>query len=239
MKLLVVNADDFGYTLGVNEGIIKAHTEGVVTSTSLMVHGAAVKEAAELAARHPHLDVGLHYQISEEGLVNIIRAFAKLQTTSFDKVRYAFMRQIEEFESIMGKMPTHIDSHHSLHLHAQLRPLFEQFAAEHGIQVRGLMGNRFIKDFFGWDTLRRPKLSKVSVDSLTKLILILEDGVNEIMCHPGIAYDASLELNTRYAAERSAELETLISPKVKGAIEDQGVRLVGWSQVAALMRAKN
>src|SRR5436190_3388019 len=63
--ILIVNADDFGMTPGVNRGIISAHESGIVTSTSLMVRGAAAAEAVELAREHPQLSVGLHVDLCE------------------------------------------------------------------------------------------------------------------------------------------------------------------------------
>ncbi|KAI9132366.1 hopanoid biosynthesis-associated protein HpnK [Acaryochloris sp. CCMEE 5410] len=59
-RYVIVNGDDFGFSHGVNEGIIQAHTHGILTSTSLMVTGDAVDEAVDLAKHHPSLGVGLH-----------------------------------------------------------------------------------------------------------------------------------------------------------------------------------
>lgn len=59
-RRLIVNGDDFGFSSGVNQAIIAAHQHGVLTSTSLMVTGAAVEEAIALAKAHPTLAVGLH-----------------------------------------------------------------------------------------------------------------------------------------------------------------------------------
>ena len=61
MRLLVVNGDDFGLAHGVNEGIIAAHTHGILTSASLMVGTPAASQAAELARAHPELSIGLHF----------------------------------------------------------------------------------------------------------------------------------------------------------------------------------
>lgn len=59
-RLLVVNGDDFGFSHGVNRAIITAHREGILSGASLMVTGAAVDEAVELARQNPSLAVGLH-----------------------------------------------------------------------------------------------------------------------------------------------------------------------------------
>ncbi|MGA8762652.1 MAG: ChbG/HpnK family deacetylase [Candidatus Sulfotelmatobacter sp.] len=60
MRRLIVNADDFGFTSGVNRAIVEAHARGVVTSSSLMANGRAFAEAAQLARTVPNLSVGCH-----------------------------------------------------------------------------------------------------------------------------------------------------------------------------------
>ncbi|MGB0007236.1 MAG: ChbG/HpnK family deacetylase, partial [Candidatus Sulfotelmatobacter sp.] len=60
MRRLIVNADDFGFTAGVNRAIIEAHTRGIVTSTTLMASGPAFNDAVRLARETPRLDVGCH-----------------------------------------------------------------------------------------------------------------------------------------------------------------------------------
>src|SRR5438552_8888952 len=64
-KFLIVNADDFGQSCGVNRGIIEAHQNGIVTSASLMVLWPAAAEAADYARRHPKLSLGLHVDLGE------------------------------------------------------------------------------------------------------------------------------------------------------------------------------
>lgn len=60
MRRLIVNADDFGFTAGVNRGIVEAHTRGVVTSSTLMANGPAFSDAVQLAQTVPQLSVGCH-----------------------------------------------------------------------------------------------------------------------------------------------------------------------------------
>ena len=65
-RQLIVNADDFGQSRGVNRGIITAHRDGIVTSASLMVRWPAVADAAAYARRHSNLSVGLHIDLGEQ-----------------------------------------------------------------------------------------------------------------------------------------------------------------------------
>ena len=60
MKRLVVNADDFGFTRDVNQGIVEAHRDGILTATTLMATGAAFDDAVRLAKENPSLDMGCH-----------------------------------------------------------------------------------------------------------------------------------------------------------------------------------
>src|SRR5206468_8347237 len=62
---LIVNADDFGQSPGINAGVIRAHEDGVVTSASLMVRWDAAADAAAYARAHPQLGVGLHVDLGE------------------------------------------------------------------------------------------------------------------------------------------------------------------------------
>src|SRR6266540_1720824 len=60
MRRLIINADDFGRSRSINEAVIRAHREGILTTASLMVNEAPCGEAVELAKQHPTLGVGLH-----------------------------------------------------------------------------------------------------------------------------------------------------------------------------------
>ena len=60
MRRLIVNADDFGFTAGVNRAIVEAHTHGIVTSSTLMANGRAFEDAVRLARTVPRLSVGCH-----------------------------------------------------------------------------------------------------------------------------------------------------------------------------------
>ena len=59
-RSLIVNADDFGFTCDVNQGIVEAHRNGILTSATLMATGAAFEDAVRLAKENPSLDIGCH-----------------------------------------------------------------------------------------------------------------------------------------------------------------------------------
>src|SRR6516164_11656277 len=107
-KYLIVNADDFGASAGINRGILESHTCGVVTSTSLMVTGRAVAEAVSMSRDHPALAVGLHWDVWGEDERNF-----DLENRA--AVRDEFRRQLDEFHRLLGRDPTHVDSHRHAH----------------------------------------------------------------------------------------------------------------------------
>src|SRR4030088_2090898 len=65
MKNLIVNADDLGWTAGVNRGIAEAHRNGLVTSASLLANGAAFVDAIQLSRQTPNLGIGVHLNLSD------------------------------------------------------------------------------------------------------------------------------------------------------------------------------
>src|SRR5579884_3453160 len=97
-KHLIVNADDFGLTSGVNRGIIEAHEHGIVTSASLMVRGAAAKEAADYALGRAELSVGLHLDLAEWRYANgqWFAAYEVVDASDADAVERECERQLRE-----------------------------------------------------------------------------------------------------------------------------------------------
>ena len=152
MKNLIVNADDLGWTAGVNRGIVEGHREGLITSTSLLANGAAFADGVSLAKRNPELGVGVHLNLSDglptappaavKGLLNDSGAFeggpeslllrlAK-RALHVEEVEREWDAQIEKIRDA-GVQPTHLDGHK----HVQMLPgLFEaalRLAKKHGI----------------------------------------------------------------------------------------------------------
>lgn len=228
MKILIVNADDFGYTSGVNEGIIKAHSKGIVTSTSLMVYGKRASEATILS-KYKNLSVGLHFQLTEKKLESYVRASKTLSTVSTEKISEEFGRQLNEFINIMGKKPTHLDSHHHVHMHPMIKPIFEKYSKENKIPVRDFYGVGFIDNFFGWNEAKMRDINNIGVNALLKILARLDDGVYELMCHPGVA-DKKLIGSSSYAIEREEELKTLTDKKIFDFVSSSGIKLVNWTK---------
>jgi predicted glycoside hydrolase/deacetylase ChbG (UPF0249 family) len=218
-KLLIVNADDFGLSSGVNEGILQAHTGGIVTSASLMVGGPAAAEAAAMARDHPELSIGLHWVGDGPGQ-------AGLDTEDPGAVRAEFARQLDAFVSLMGGAPTHVDSHHHLHREEHLVGLFQQLVAPLGVPLRGDGRVAHVGGFYAQWEWKVTNLDYVSVGFLQRLLREeVRAGWTEISCHPAVVRG---DFDSVYLEERAAELRTLTDPRVAGAIRELGIELVNY-----------
>jgi hopanoid biosynthesis associated protein HpnK len=151
-KSLIVTADDFGFSREVNAGVLKAHREGILTGTSLMVAGAARDEAAALAHECPSLDVGLHLVVCrgfavtaaarDSGLADAAGAFPGNPVAAgmryyFDRRLRALLRdeiraQIELHLKLVGYL-NHVDGHLNFHVHPAIADLLIELAAEYHI----------------------------------------------------------------------------------------------------------
>ena len=117
-RKLIVNADDFGQSHGINKGIIKAHESGIVTSTSLMVRYPMATEAANYAKQNTRLGVGLHLDFGEWKCNggDWRMSYSVVNFEDVEAVRKEVNEQLSSFCEIMGRKPTHIDSHQHAHL---------------------------------------------------------------------------------------------------------------------------
>lgn len=135
MKRLIVNADDFGYNIKVNQGIIEAHRNGIVTSTSLMTTKEAFDDAVRLLKENPRLSAGVHLDLDEFFDVDQRQGIIRSRVTTpklLADVEVEIRRQIDKIKSV-GVVPDHISSHHQVHLIEDVFPLTVKIAKEYGI----------------------------------------------------------------------------------------------------------
>jgi chitin disaccharide deacetylase len=173
---LIVNADDFGLTRGVNRAIIEAHGKGVVTSATLMANAAGFEDAVQLTKSSPGLSVGCHVVLVDGSPVSDFSQVASLHGTDLSQfenslgrfaLRAVFGRvepaqveaeataQVRKLQAA-GVQPSHVDTHKHTHLFPQiLRPL---------IRAAKACGVRAIRNPFGRIAFSaiagRPKLWK-------------------------------------------------------------------------------
>jgi predicted glycoside hydrolase/deacetylase ChbG (UPF0249 family) len=219
-KYLIVNADDFGASTGVNRGILDCHTRGIVKSTSLMVTGRAVHEAVSMSRNYPTLSVGLHWDVWGEDE----RTF---DLSNLPAVRDEFHRQLDAFYRLLGCLPTHIDSHRHAHRYEQVLPVFRELVEPLGVPLRGESEVRFIGGFYAQWEWMVTNLEYVSVPTLQRLLHEeISEGWTELSCHPGYI---SLDFTSVYLQEREAEVRTLTDPRIRQTIETLGIQLVSYT----------
>jgi len=153
LKQAIVNADDFGLTTEINQGIIRAFKEGIVTSTSLSANGVAFLEAVAFIKTTPPLDVGIHLTLVEErpvlppqtipSLVDNTGRFRKKAQIFFvdylkgkismQEVKREFHAQAKKILD-QGISITHIDSHQHIHILPKIADITIELAEEYGIK---------------------------------------------------------------------------------------------------------
>jgi chitin disaccharide deacetylase len=227
MKYLVVNADDFGASAGVNRGVAEAHRRGIVTSASLMVGMPGSELAARLARESPALSIGLHAWFGDG------RRAPAADLSDPAACRASLDAQLIRFMDLMGRPPTHLDSHHHVHTHPSLLRHFRETAERCGIPLRECSGVRYCSRFYGqWAGEHHPE--QVSVAGLIQILATdVGDGVTELGCHPGCADPA---LVSSYTIEREFELSTLCDDRVRGFLDGRGIALIGFGEVPRLVR---
>lgn len=170
MKHLILNADDFGMTLGVNQGIIRAHRDGILTSATLMANGLAYDDAVVQAKTVPELGVGCHLVLiggkavaplkqvksladADGNLPQSLPSFVARLSAGLIRtgaIEHEFRAQIEKIRS-SGIAVTHLDTHKHTHAHPKVMEALARVAKQLGItRIRKPMEN--LRD--SWRTTR-------------------------------------------------------------------------------------
>ena len=226
-RYLIVNADDFGFSPGVNEGIIQAHEQGIVTSASLMVRQQSAPAAAAYAREHPALSVGLHVDLAEwvyrdETWVLLYEVVSLSDATA---VANEVSRQLDAFRRLVGRDPTHIDSHQHIHREEPLHSILAGVARTLKVPLRhydptvGYCGS-----FYGQTGKGEPVPDAIAVNGLIKTLEELPSGVTELGCHPGLSTD----FESAYLNERATEVSTLCDPRVRIALSTKRIQLTSF-----------
>ena len=246
-KRLIVNADEFGRTAGVNAGVLDGHRQGIVTSASLMVTGSAAAQAAELAKETPQLGVGLHVVLADgvpassivdaPALVDrrglLPADLAALAVVPAEQILEETRAQYRRFRQLMGRLPTHLDTRGNAH---SLRPVFEALvtlAWETGLPVRGAsaaMRSRLRQEDIRTtdEFVDREAGLGAAVSGLLGELTRLAAGTTELRCLPARPDEAQ-----RAAAAGSGErdLALLTDPEVRASVSTLGIRLLHFGQL--------
>jgi chitin disaccharide deacetylase len=221
---LIVNADDFGRSPGINRGVLEAYQHGVVTSASLMTLWPASAAAADAADDHPGLGLGLHVDLGEWIFRDGAWRCTYLRVPIGDRaaITSEVRRQLRAFRRLVGRDPTHLDSHQHVHREEPVTSALLQLADELGVPLRHASDDvRCCGDFFG-QTAHGERLEEaIGVDGLLRTLELLGLGTTELVCHPGYATD----LVTAYRREREVEVRTLCDDRIGSAVVQQGFTL--------------
>lgn len=225
MIKLIVNADDFGYSRGINYGIIDAHKHGIVNSATMMMNMPGVTHAVELAHENPKLQVGIHLVltcgkplladvpslVNKNGSFKRISEFKEQRDLSLDELSREWSAQIEKFLET-GLTPTHFDSHHHVHTIPAFLPVVQMLSKKYNLRARrfsedaveGVPANSdvFLHDFYG---------EGATYDYFENLVTRVHEGQTvEVMCHPGYL-DYEIMNGSSYAMDRVKETDILTS----------------------------
>ena len=202
MKSLIVNADDFGLTLGVNRAVIEGHTRGIITSSTIMANMGAFDDAVRLAKDHPSLGVGLHFNITQGVPVagaEKVRSLTDLRgeflgsSTFLRRIMFGQLR-VEEIEIELraqiekvldaGLNLTHIDSHKHSHALPQVCDVLIKTIGDYGLSAIRLPREKWsfssgsiktITQSFG--ALALAQLCRVSAERMRKAKIRTTDAI--------------------------------------------------------------
>ncbi len=231
-RTLVVNADDFGMSGGVTRGIVEAHERGIVTTASLMVRRPDATGAAAYARSSARLGVGLHLELGEwtyhdDGWR---AAYELVDAEDAAAVRTEIDAQLAAFRDMVGRDPTHLDSHQHVHRAHPAASILRDLGARLGVPVRHFTAEiRYCGDFHGQDARGTPFPELVSGEALVTLLERLPAGITELACHPGYARG----LESSYADERERELAALCDPRARTAIDRLGIVLASFEDLGS------
>jgi len=252
LKRLIINADDFGFTSDVNAGIVYAHREGVLTSTTLMANGNAFDDAVRLSRETPTLDIGCHLVLVQgrslltgrplpEGPRDLLFMLARRQIDVYAELR----AQMEAIVSA-GIHPTHLDSHKHTHIVPGIFLQAVRLAREFSVPYvrlpfdETLPLGRMPCAFAGRYYRRIASAGGVqmtdhflgfrltgSLDerTLAAALQSVREGATELMCHPGYLGPELARATTRLKESRVRELEALTSARIRELIAAKEIQL--------------
>jgi predicted glycoside hydrolase/deacetylase ChbG (UPF0249 family) len=237
----------------VNAGIVEACERGILRATTLMANGAAFDDAVRLAHANPALDVGCHLVLV--GGKSLARPGTPLPTTVRELVWAIALRRISVYAELSaqvrrvveaGIQPTHLDMHKHTHLLPKVLKAAARVACEFGIPwVRRPLGIPLLGRCIAAALVRRGcritdhfagfrETGRLDTAKLVELIRRLPEGTTELMCHPGRCTAELRAARTRLKESREVELAALLAPESRQTLDEAGVALVSYRDLAQL-----
>lgn len=273
VRRLIINADDFGLTEGVSRGIIRAHREGVLTSTTFMVNFPWAALMAPLLKAAPDLGVGIHLNLTTGSPVlpaaevpTLVNAEGRMRKSLW-QIRFRvsprealreWAAQVEKGIALLGRTPTHLDTHRYLQSIPALAAAMAEVARRFEIPAvrclhpgpdltqamysrwspTGLLVGQALRSslrVLDRSGLRFPSASMAGDFDLPGLLTRLErvgEGVTELVTHPGYV-DDQLRSISSLQGQREIELAALTAPEVRDRIHNLKIQLIHFGHFAS------
>lgn len=242
---LIINADDLGYSKGVNYGIYDSYKFGVVRSGTLMMNMPSTQHAVDLF-KGTDFGIGVHLNITagkallehdyltdEDGFFIKDRLF-KQSREALKEVEKEYVAQIEKAYAY-GVDVTHLDSHHHMHLnHLEIFKIVEKLSRKYGLPMRY---DKNYKALESYDVVSTEAFSSAFYNQTAQvayLIQLLDTYSNvdslELMVHPGFL-DGTLYGCASYREMRMVEHSVLTSKLLKAHIQHKGIQLISYKNL--------
>ncbi len=273
-KYLIVNADDFGLTEEINNGIIESHQKGIVTSVSLLATGEAFDHALKLIKENIGLGVGVHLALTHTSPVlpqryipTLLNRANRFYENCWEVILRLLTRKIclaeieHEWEAQIkkvldaGLLPTHLDSHQHIHIFPSLWSIVKRVCQQYRIHFvrypleENIAGCASFSHFLKWLCIRSllnfipieknnldgkradyflglGASGKMNEKNLNKYLSYLNQGVTELMCHPGNKLLAGPYQHWNYGWQ--TEREALTNPEIFHLIHQLNVNLINY-----------
>lgn len=243
MTKIIINADDFGYCEAVNYGIISAHNNGIVRSTSMMANMPGVEHGIGLLRENKTLNCGVHMTLScgRPLLSNLKTIVDKdgffirritdeiIEKMDCDEIYRELCAQIDRVKGL-GIDISHLDSHHHIHTLVSLKSVIEKIVTKYNLPIRGgfeynLEYSKVVPliDSFYKENVSEEYFIK-NIDEIMKYDVV------DIMSHPAFLDDYILN-STSYAIDRTKEHKILTSKKVKEFLEKNGLVISSYRDI--------
>ncbi|WP_099159436.1 chitin disaccharide deacetylase [Virgibacillus ndiopensis] len=218
---ILFNADDFGLTKGITDGIMEAHVKGVVGSATLMMNGLAVDHAVTQAKKHPSLNVGIHLcltwgkavsdrvpdLVNDNGVFKYKNTFLEMDPPNVEQVEIEWRAQLDAFLET-GLTLHHIDSHHHIHGWNPLKEVVIKLAKAYDVPVRYVESLKENREILLTDTLWLDFYGDgVNAGIFSELQQLPVNSV-EVMTHPAFIDDELRQVSS-YVDKREEEREIL------------------------------
>ncbi|HYD35095.1 MAG TPA: ChbG/HpnK family deacetylase [Vitreimonas sp.] len=250
MKHLVLVADDFGLTPGINRGCIAAIQTGILTELSLMMDSPATAEGVKAVLDNNIHGLGIHITLHD-----IVGTGRYLKTDDYkqllaeapaatlaNRVRV----ELQKFEELTGRIPTHINGHKNCHLHPKVIDVVNEYALQHDIFVRPLIafsdGNSAGQDMNDVLLQRGVKLTDYIFEHIVgsfdeaqqgfveDFTMVADNTVTEFFFHPAYVDDLLRQFSS-LVGDRERDVKLLTDSEFKNQLETQGAMISGFGDI--------